>query len=126
MSIRKCKCAARNCPKDDKLHDAEVTAHVYSTTQGSNHPIEYMILIPTCSKSNNRWNTETNKTCYPLIGEVGYPLVSYDNGTVPLMFIKISETTAQGKGAASKGTGKGGTISEFPYERPISSKNFNH
>ena len=106
------QCAVRNCPNPKyrhvERHPAEVAAHVYSTTQGSNDPVKSAMLTPTCKASNNRKGTEKSQSCYPKVGEVGRPLEAHkDAKFVP---IEMSDKTEQKMNRAGKGTRKGGRI----------------
>ena len=110
-SIRKEECCVYNCtnpkcnPNDGKAQKAGATAHVYGRFQ-SEH-IEYMILLPTCSKCNNWKQCAKTLTNHPLKGEEPAKTL-YTVLGAQLMFIEISPATASGKGAAGKGAGDGG------------------
>lgn len=110
-SIREEECCVYNCtnpkcnPNDGKAQKARATAHVYGGFQSKR--IEYMILLPTCSKCNNWKQCEKTKTNYPVKDEEPAKTL-YTVPGAQLMFIEISPATVSGKGAAGKGAGDGG------------------
>ena len=106
-------CAVSNCTNINRdcafnPHHAGATAHVYLTSQTPNHPIEYMVLMPTCSGNNNHWQCHNNSTNFPPGGQQANVLQARP-GT-PVMFIRIDRNTAGRKGDKGKGTGRGGSF----------------
>lgn len=114
-SIREEECCVYNCtnpkcnPDRGKAQKAGATAHVYGRFQ-SEH-IEYMILLPTCSKCNNWKQCAKTLTNHPVEGEEPAKTL-YTVPGAQLMFIEISSATASGKGAGGKGAGDGGDFVE--------------
>lgn len=114
-SVREEECCVYNCtnpkcnPNDGKAQKARATAHVYGGFQSKY--IEYMILLPTCSKCNNWKQCKKTKTNYPVKGEEPAKTL-YTVPGAQLMFIEISPATGYGKGAAGKGAGDGGDFVE--------------
>ena len=116
-SIRDMKCCVHNCPNPkcnphlgpDKAQKAGATAHVYGRFQRSGDDIRYMILLFTCSYCNNWLQCLRNKANFPVGGEDPANTL-YTLPGAQLMFIEVSDATVAGKGAAGKGTGKGGNF----------------
>ncbi|KAJ7351755.1 hypothetical protein OS493_035697 [Desmophyllum pertusum] len=104
------RCCVYNCPNRNCLPSspqaARATAHVYATFQSSDHDISYMILIPTCSADNNWRQCINSSTNYPLTGQLANIL--YTITGAQLIFIRVDDRTSARKGAAGKGTGRGG------------------
>ena len=94
---------------------ARATAHVYATFQLSDHNIRYMILLPTCSACNNCKQCLSCLTNYPLKGQQANILYTITEAQV--MFVEVDDNTVSGKGAAGKGTGKGGHV-QVPQGNP--------
>lgn len=118
-SIRDMKCCVYNCPNPkcnphlgpDKAQKAGATAHVYGRFQRSGDDIRYMILLLTCSKCNNWRQCLSSLTNHPVEGEDPANTL-YTLPGAQLMFIEVSDATVAGKGAAGKGTGKGGNFDD--------------
>lgn len=118
-SIKGMKCCVYNCPNPkcnphlgpDKAQNAGATAHVYGRFQRPDDDIRYMILLLTCSCCNNWLQCLRNLANYPVAGEKPANTL-YTLPGAQLMFIEVSDATVAGKGAAGKGTGKGGDFQD--------------
>lgn len=105
------KCCVYNCPNEKcspycSPQQAGATAHVYCTSQTPQHDISFMILIPTCSYCNHAGQTAKSETNYAPAGEDAQILYTVTGAR--MIFIKASDLTVAKKGAAGKGTGRGG------------------